>query len=211
MNKGAKLATGDWLLYHNSGDYFMSDEAISNVFNGLIIDKNLTFIVCNIRAYNGYGYKDLKPNILRKHYYDEMPVYHPATFIRRDWQLSKPYDTSYKNSGDYDFFVKSFKAGATYLHIDKTIVLNDCSQGVTAQDYTTTLREDIRLLTSAGAKIQRIQDLNSQLKHKKRIKRLCIFILFFKLLVNYRMIQHHKKGRWIKIDRESLYKCINFE
>ena len=211
MNKGAKLATGDWLLYHNSGDFFMSNEAISQVFNDLNIDQDITFIICNIRAYNGYGYKDLKPNILKKHYFEEMPVYHPATFIRRDWQLSKPYDTSFRNSGDYDFFVKSFKEGAKYLHIDQTIVLNDCSQGTTAQNFTTTLKEDIRLLTSAGANIQRIQDLNSQLKHKKRIYKLCKIIPFFKLLVNYRMKQHHKKGRWIKTDRESLYNFLSKE
>lgn len=32
MNKGAKLATGDWLLFHNCGDYFLSANAISSVF-----------------------------------------------------------------------------------------------------------------------------------------------------------------------------------
>lgn len=177
-------------------------------FNDLVIDNNTKFIACNIRAYNGYGYKDLRPNILNKHFYEEMPFYHPATFIRREWQLSKPYDISFRNSGDYDFFVRSLKEEAKYVLLDLTIVLNDCSQGATAQNYTTTLKEDIKLLISAGADKNRIDNLKSQLKHKKHINILCKFIPLFSSLYNIRMIQHYKRGRWIKIDRGKLYSSI---
>ena len=44
MQKGAQLASGEWILFRNCGDFFFSPDAIEKVFNGYV-DKGEDFIL----------------------------------------------------------------------------------------------------------------------------------------------------------------------
>ena len=44
---------------------------------------NDDFILTNARIFKDWGYFDVKPPILEKNYFIQMPVLHPSTFIRR--------------------------------------------------------------------------------------------------------------------------------
>lgn len=37
MNKGIKVATGDWIIFMNCGDYFFSSDIITQVFSQMLI------------------------------------------------------------------------------------------------------------------------------------------------------------------------------
>ena len=197
MKKGIKLASGKWLLFHNCGDFFISPTSISDLlFN--YQDKGETFIVANIRCFNNFGYKDEKPNILSRTILDAMPVYHPATFIRTSWQKDNEYDISYKNSADYDFFIKSFKKHATYCYIDYTLVLFDCRDGATASHYDRTLMDNIIILSKYKASDIRIKTLKKELSHFYTVKWLCKYIPFMSKLRDFRKRKLYKHNGWIK-------------
>ena len=43
MNKGIKMATGDWVIMMNAGDVFADSDVLQNVFSHVIPDK-ITFL-----------------------------------------------------------------------------------------------------------------------------------------------------------------------
>lgn len=196
MNKGARMATGEWLLFHNCGDFFISRDAIKNVFD-CYVDNGETFILVNQIAYNLYGYKECRPSIIGQSYLSSMPVNHPATFIRREWQLQNLYNIKYKNSADYDFFIRSFIKGSTYIHIDQSLVLFDCCDGTTANHYDKTLRENIEILTNYGASEERILQLKNALRHFNRVKLACKWVPILRVIRRYVNRRAYLQSGWI--------------
>ena len=114
MNKGTALATGDFLLFLNAGDYLAGGDVIADVVGN--IEKNKG--VCDI--YFGdiisedpdsgerYEVQNRLKNINSiKSFFWSVP--HAAAFIKKD-ALTKAggYDENFKIAADYDFFVKAF-------------------------------------------------------------------------------------------------------
>ena len=196
MNKGARMATGEWLLFHNCGDFFVSQDALKNVFDSYE-DNGETFILANQIAFNFIGYKECKPSIIEQSYFFSMPAHHPATFIRREWQLQNLYDIKYKNSADYDFFIKSFIKGATYKYIDQPLVLFDCCEGTTANHYDITLRENIEILTNYGASEERILQCKNALRHFNRVKLACQWVPILRVIKKYVNRRAYLQSGWI--------------
>lgn len=162
MNKGVSIATGEWVLFRNCGDFFYDENVIKKVFNNYE-DKGETFILGNERYFRHWGYKDVKPKILIQDYLKSMPVNHPATFIRRKVQLENPFNLKYRNSADYDFFIRTFKQGATYKYFDELFSIFDANEGTTANHFDRTLKENIDILTSYDAPQEYIDYFKSHL------------------------------------------------
>lgn len=210
MNKGTRMATGEWVIFHNCGDYFLSKDSLSNFFYEYKEDRGEQFILGRTRDVEKYGYIDRIPNILTKSYYDAMPVCPPATLIRRLWMLKYPYDIKYRNSADYDFFVRSLKLGARYFYVDQPLVLFDCTEGTTAEHYDVTIKENIAHLTFSGAPDHSIAKWVKFLKHYKRIQWAYNNIPFMKFVIDYRRIKKYKKEGWILKNSEYLLKNVDF-
>ena len=197
MQKGAEMATGDWILFRNCGDFFINPTAIEDLFAQYDEDKGEDFLLADSRYFKNYGYKDVKPSILTKSYFESMPVTHPSTFIRRTTQLRFPFHLEYNNSADYCFFVESFSNGATFRYFDIIIGLFDNETGASADNYDKSMAENIDILKKNGAPLNRINMLKYRLiicKFKKILKRyLPLYSLYHK--------KHLKSEGWIKSDR----------
>lgn len=193
MQKGAQLASGEWILFRNCGDFFFSPDAIEKVFNGYV-DKGEDFILCNSRYFQDYGYKDMKPNILTKSYFETMPVNHPATFIRRATQLKYPFKLKYRNSADYCFFIEAFLHEATYIYKDVIVALFDNNSGASTDNYDKSISENIDILKTFNAPSNLIKQLEEDLITCRRRKFIKKYIPFFSLYHNYNM----KKMGWVK-------------
>ena len=102
MNKGAKLATGDWIIFMNSGDIFIHESVLSDIF--YIYDfKNINIIYGNI--INDWGtYKEKRKAFPLEKMSYRMPFCHQAVFIRRDVFLHNLFDISFKYAADYNQF-----------------------------------------------------------------------------------------------------------
>lgn len=150
MNKGTQMSTGKWILFRNCGDFFFNERVIEEVFN-CYEDHGEYFILGNERYYRHWGYKDMKPCILKHSYYQSMPVCHPATFVRRTIQLKYPFNIEYRNSADYDFFIKTFNKGATYKYYDELFSIFDANVGTSTDHFDRSLKENIQILESYHA------------------------------------------------------------
>ncbi len=163
MNKGTQMATGDWVLFRNCGDFFFNEYVVEKVFNNYE-DHGESFILGNERYFRHWGFKDMKPCILRNSFYQCMPVCHPATFVRRTLQLENPFNINYRNSADYDFFIKTFEKGATYKYYDMLFSIFDANTGTSTDHFDRSLKENIQILESYHSPKEYIEAFKNHLE-----------------------------------------------
>lgn len=121
MNKGVVKATGDYLLFLNSGDHFYSDQVLEKnhkfiilqdivYFNLQVIDKNKKFV----KSY---------PDELSFSYFIKDTLPHPATFIKKIvFDRVGRYDENLKIVSDWKFFMESIcKFNSSYKRIDEIL------------------------------------------------------------------------------------------
>lgn len=120
MNKGAALATGDYLIFMNGGDSFANADvldAVAECPSGDIIVGQLKFAgESDVRTFP----LQLPPGYLLRHM---LP--HQATFFHRAiFGRFGSYDESFEIAGDYEFFVRMIeKNKASYRYIPKILAV----------------------------------------------------------------------------------------
>ena len=104
MNKGIAHATGEYLLFLNSGD-FLEPEVIATVLNELtgtdIIYGDIIF-----QTTNGERQTMVYPDTLSIEYMFFKAIGHPATFFRRSLFQRYAYNESLKIVSDWEFLFK---------------------------------------------------------------------------------------------------------
>jgi putative colanic acid biosynthesis glycosyltransferase len=141
MNKGARLASAEYLLFMNAGDCFASSDAISR----MLIPRPTAELLwgdCIIHGARGEEYDSARDVIGRLH--KQMMVCHQSLFIRRTALLQRPYDESLRIAADYDFFCDRILAGASWEHRPFPVSRID-DKGVSAQVFRTSIREKRRI------------------------------------------------------------------
>lgn len=113
MNKGIKAATGEYLLFMNSGDVLIDDVNILNICSEKLIEDIVAFDC----------YLEKNSTIIGKRTHVEKPtlfyVYkngfkHQSTFIKRDlFEKIGLYNENYKIAGDYEFWIRCFLESST--------------------------------------------------------------------------------------------------
>jgi glycosyltransferase involved in cell wall biosynthesis len=121
MNKGILKATGEYLLFLNSGDEFFSNEILGQNYKSIILHDIIYFNLQVIDEEKMFIKK--YPDELLFSYFVNDTLPHPATFIKASL-FSKVglYDESLKIVSDWKFFVASIcKFSASYIRIDDTL------------------------------------------------------------------------------------------
>jgi glycosyltransferase involved in cell wall biosynthesis len=144
MNKGVRLASGDYVCFMNAGDCFASEDTISRMFVPLP-EAELLWGDCIIRSDRGEEYdsaRDVLPHLHR-----QMTVCHQSLFTRRAALLGRPYNEHFRIAADYDFLCERILAGASYEYKPVPVSrIND--RGASARAYRTSIREK-RLISLA--------------------------------------------------------------
>ncbi len=141
MNKGARLASGEYLLFMNAGDCFASPDAVSRMFVPRP-DAELLWGDCIIQGTRGEEYDPARDVVGRLH--RQMTVCHQSLFIRRAALLERPYDESLRIAADYDFLCERILAGASWEHRPLPVSRID-DQGVSVQIFRTSISEKRRV------------------------------------------------------------------
>lgn len=116
MNKGIKLATGEYINFMNGGDEFYNNEVLQEVF-----DTNPTADVIygdeyKIKGEKKYLFKNwesVTPELL----YQRYGIAHQSSFTKTIVLKKYGFNENYKISADYDFFIKICKKGYSFIKI----------------------------------------------------------------------------------------------
>lgn len=107
MNKGVKVATGDYIQFIGADDCLVDNIIIEKVMKDIIDTKADIYsygVLCVDEKSKKEIYKGNKYS--RKYTYSYKMVPHNGIFVKRDVQLHSLFDTRYKISADYKCFLE---------------------------------------------------------------------------------------------------------
>lgn len=105
MNKGSKLASGDWITFMNSGDIFYNKKILSNIFKQKLIKKDIIFGDTLVKNHS-MKYISKGKNFTNKTIV--MPFCHQSAIVRSEIVKKNKFSLKYKYSSDFEFFIKCF-------------------------------------------------------------------------------------------------------
>jgi glycosyltransferase involved in cell wall biosynthesis len=122
MNKGIKVAKGEYCLFLNSGDYLVHSTVLEKIFNQRIEADIISGDVLKIRS-NGKFRRVSSPETISLHKLCIHSLPHQATLIRTSlFDEIGYYTESYKIVSDWEFFLKAIVLHEkSYMHIDEDV------------------------------------------------------------------------------------------
>ncbi|RHB34718.1 glycosyltransferase family 2 protein [Bacteroides nordii] len=127
MNKGANVATGEWIIYMNSGDCFFEKDVLAKIFVNsskllLNVDAIFSDMVCSENS------RVIKARGLLKIWIGN-PCSHQSFFVKTHLMKERPFDLKYVVSADYDFIYNLYYNKCSFLYL-KDIVIAKCISSV---------------------------------------------------------------------------------
>jgi glycosyltransferase involved in cell wall biosynthesis len=122
MNKGLSVATGDYVVFMNSGDEFYAPDTVANVFASannadiyygeteMIDDEGRSLGRRRHKAPATFTWRDFKYG---------MSVSHQAIYIKR--ALTEPFDSQYQLSADIDWIIKAAKKAKKIVNVNQYV------------------------------------------------------------------------------------------
>ncbi len=108
MNKGMRRATGEYITYLNSDDFYHTPKAFTEIVK-FLGKSDLDFVSGNTRLVRENGEICGVQQTKQEEFFINMPFCHQTLFIKRDVMKELGgFDTSYKSAGDYDFVLRLF-------------------------------------------------------------------------------------------------------
>jgi glycosyltransferase involved in cell wall biosynthesis len=156
MNKGIKMATGDYLCFLNAGDTFYDTDTVQKIFASsdenhspdilygetAIVDDNGRFLhMRRLQAPKNLTWKSFKHG---------MVVCHQAFIVKRE--LVEPYDLSYRFSADFDWCIRMMKKAKNIYNTD-LILVDYLNTGMTTANRKASLRERYRIMEKHYGKV----------------------------------------------------------
>ena len=145
MNKGASMATGEWINYMNSGDIFYNEKVIEEVFSAP--HPSADFVYGSfISSFSGMTVKCTPSENVAKNAWQGMPLCHNALFAKTSLMKKYPFDRSLKVSSDGDFVTKCAAAGCIFERVDRIIFrVGIQGQGFSAVNWMTARIENWKI------------------------------------------------------------------
>jgi glycosyltransferase involved in cell wall biosynthesis len=142
MNKGLKIATGEYCLFLNSGDYLENPEIIEKIFSSKVEQD---FIYGDIIFQNDRGqmYITSLPEKLSLLFFYTSSLWHQATLIKRElFGKYGGYNENNKLVSDWEFFVQRIILdNCSYKKIDLVVTHYDMYNGLSVKNNELRLKE----------------------------------------------------------------------
>ena len=122
MNKGLKLAKGDYVLFMNSGDEIFDTDTVEKVFNSLAfadIYYGETEMLNEQLESQGRRRHQAPEELTISSFKYGMSVSHQAIYIKKS--ITKPYDSNYQLSADIDWILDAISKAKTTVNTHQYI------------------------------------------------------------------------------------------
>ena len=145
MNKGIKIATGEWINFMNAGDVFYSNDVLENIFLQTI-EKDIQCIYGDVLVdYDKFKLEKKAGKLVDL--YKGMQFSHQSLFVKTTYHKHKKFDLSYKSAADYNFIYNSYMDNIQFLYID-VIVSKVTNGGVSDIKRIASVKESKRIVLS---------------------------------------------------------------
>ena len=119
MNKGVKLATGDYLMFLNADDYFQTSNAISVATSCMKEGKDI-YIFDTIFLKEEGGVRRHSGTFGKR--INFKGICHQGVLCKRGlFEKIGLFNTSFKICMDYDFFMRAYRCGATGEYVNEVL------------------------------------------------------------------------------------------
>lgn len=142
MNKGIKVATGEWINFMNAGDEFVDEGVIEKLFQNRTIDTvgvvfgDTLFIHKSKQKIVKFG-DDPHHKI--------MPSCHQSIFCRRILLARILFDLRYKIAADYNFFFQLRQMDIEFQYVQLVVAVYDAANGISSRNEWSTQKEMLKI------------------------------------------------------------------
>lgn len=179
MNKGLKIAKGEFCLFINSGDYLFSELSLKKIFEQ---DPKEDIVCCNLEIKDGLKSKiTIFPDVITFYWIFTEFIGHPSTLIKRSlFEIVGNYNEKYKIVSDWEFFVIALaKYQVSYKHYNITlstltfggISTNQSSVKLVQEERSKVMNEHFKLFESNYKEYYDLKHNNFKKKIKRFIKK----------------------------------------
>ncbi len=139
MNKGVRMAKGEWIIFMNAGDFFYEENALEFFSNQLSQASDATIVYGDAEVVEGEkSYIHYQHD---RHLDRTKSIVHQSMFIRRDFLTAHPYDLRYRIMADYDNLLSiSTISPHKCKHVDRIVCRYD-KTGISSRPLYTYFRE----------------------------------------------------------------------
>lgn len=123
MNKGWKMASGDFVLFIHSDDYLLDDQSVENAVSRMIGDYDIyAFGIYFSRWWLGDRIQHRQPRGFTWLMNLKYGVCHQGAICRRElFEEVGAFDTNFKIAMDYDFFLRAYRHGRSLKVVDMVL------------------------------------------------------------------------------------------
>ncbi|HIJ87340.1 MAG TPA: glycosyltransferase [Desulfuromonadales bacterium] len=150
FNKGIRMACGDIIGILNSDDTYAVG-ALAAVASAFDADPTCDVVHGDMLRFQGdTPLFRLKPAPVDERVWHDMPVNHPATFVRRRaYDQAGLFDTRLKVAMDYELVLRLYRAGCRFRYIER-ILANMRYGGASDERFLAARREVFTVTVAAG-------------------------------------------------------------
>lgn len=173
MNKGIKIASGDYLLFLNSGDVFVNTDVVQQFYDTPITVDVATGIE---QESNGRLIYPKQEDELSYFYFYDDTLMHQSTFIRRDaFDRFGMYNERYRIVSDWEWFFKALMVyNASYQTLDFVVSIFD-GEGISNSHKAIRLHNNEREQVRQSI-LPRVRVDYNELKRLKNVEKEFIFL-----------------------------------
>ena len=149
MNKAIDMATGDWILFINAGDFLYANDTVSRLFSEGI-SKDVDGVYGDTERFSG-DWKQVYPGNPLENIATGIPLpfCHQSVFVRTEHLKAIKFDTNYKLAGDYNFFTQCYLRHLYFIH--KEVIVSKYAMGGVSETRTVKhLQEKIEIREKNG-------------------------------------------------------------
>lgn len=147
MNKGLALASGDYVLFMNSGDEIYAPHTVEQIF-AIQTDADIYYGETAIYSTNwqhlGQRRHKAPSKFTWKSFKYGMRICHQAIYIKRS--LVQPYDLQYSLSADIDWVIRAAKQAKQIVNTNQ-LVAKYMSGGMSQKKHLQSLRERFQIFS----------------------------------------------------------------
>lgn len=148
MNKAISVATGDYIVFMNSGDLFFSEKVLDNLVPRAISEISNVHVFATEHRYEGFS-KLCLPS--KKMPTFGMPFCHQSVLIPAALHKKFPYLEKYKIAADFYFFLSLFVGSKAVFRYSDEVFSSILTGGVSFTDRFAVIKEYRAIHLELGA------------------------------------------------------------